>query len=71
MKAVFNFQVKIVDKQTSVLLDMDECKGLNVDMVTSLSKVFSETQTKVAKLLEKKIGKEENTKTIIKNQVQA
>ncbi len=53
MKAVFNFQIKIDDKQSSVLFSMDECKGVDVELMSSLSKTFIDTKTKINKELKK------------------
>ena len=41
MKAVFNFQIKLDDKQTSVLFGMEECKGVDIELFNELSKLGS------------------------------
>ncbi len=62
MKAIFNFQIKIDDKQSSVLFSMDECKGVDVELMSSLSKTFIDTKTKINKEL-RKGGIKENKNT--------
>ncbi len=62
MKAVFNLQIKIDDKQSSVLFNMDECKGIEVEVINSLSKTFMDTKTKIIKEL-RKGGIKENKNT--------
>lgn len=44
MKAVFNFQIKLDDKQSSVIFGMEECKGVDIELVNGLSKLFLETK---------------------------
>lgn len=53
MKAIFNFQIKMDDRQTAVLFGMEECKGVDIEVMSNLTKLFSETKTKISKLLEK------------------
>jgi hypothetical protein len=53
MKAVFNFQIKLDDKQTSVLFGMEECKGVDIELFNELSKLLKETKLKIIKTLEK------------------
>ena len=53
MKAVFNFQIKLDDKQSSVIFGMEECKGVDIELVNGLSKLFLETKGKINKFLEK------------------
>ena len=61
MKATFNFQIKMDDRQTAVLFGMEECKGVDIEVVSNLTKLFSETKVKIAKLLEKGSPKEKNS----------
>ena len=63
MKATFNFQVKIDDKQTSVVFGMEECKGVDIEVMNTLMKLFSETRAKAVKLLDKPTFKEKTCKT--------
>lgn len=58
MKAIFNFQIKMDDRQTAVLFGMEECKGVDIEVMSNLTKLFSETKTKISKLLEKGSPKE-------------
>ena len=58
MKAIFNFQIKMDDRQTAVLFGMEECKGVDIEVMSNLTKLFSETKTKISKLLEKDSPKE-------------
>lgn len=58
MKAIFNFQIKMDDRQTAVLFGMEECKGVDIEVMSNLTKLFSETKTKIYKLLEKGSPKE-------------
>ena len=58
MKATFNFQVKIDDKQTSVVFGMEECKGVDIEVMNALMRLFSETRAKAVKLLDKPTAKE-------------
>lgn len=58
MKAIFNFQIKMDDRQTAVLFGMEECKGVDIEVMSNLTKLFSETKTKISKLLEKGNPKE-------------
>ena len=58
MKATFNFQIKMDDRQTAVLFGMEECKGVDIEVMSNLTKLFSETKTKISKLLEKGNPKE-------------
>ena len=53
MKAVFNFQIKIDDKQTAVLFGMEECKGVDIELFNELSKLLKETKFRIIKTLEK------------------
>ena len=55
MKATFNFQIKMDDRQTAVLFRMEECKGVDIEVMSNLTKLFSETKVKIAKLLEKPV----------------
>ena len=61
MKATFNFQIKMDDRQTAVLFGMEECKGVDIEVMSNLTKLFSETKVKIAKLLEKGSPKERNS----------
>lgn len=61
MKATFNFQIKMDDRQTAVLFGMEECKGVDIEVMSNLTKLFSETKVKIAKLLEKGSPKEKNS----------
>ena len=58
MKATFNFQIKMDDRQTAVLFGMEECKGVDIEVMSNLTKLFSETKTKITKMLEKGSPKE-------------
>lgn len=60
MKATFNFQIKMDDRQTAVLFGMEECKGVDIEVMSNLTKLFSETKVKISKLLEKGSPKEKN-----------
>lgn len=42
MKAIFNFQIKMDDRQTAVLFGMEECKGVDIEVMSNLTKLFSE-----------------------------
>lgn len=53
MKAVFNFQIKLDDKQATVLFGMEECKGVDIDVFNELTKLLKETKLKIIKSLEK------------------
>lgn len=53
MKATFNFQIKMDDRQTAVLFGMEECKGVDIELMSNLTKLFSETKVKIIKMLEK------------------
>ena len=53
MKATFNFQIKMDDRQTAVLFGMEECKGVDIELMSNLTKLFSETKVKITKMLEK------------------
>lgn len=61
MKATFNFQIKMDDRQTAVLFGMEECKGVDIEVMSNLTKLFSETKVKISKLLEKGSSKERNS----------
>ena len=61
MKATFNFQIKMDDRQTAVLFGMEECKGVDIEVMSNLTKLFSETKVKIAKLLEKGSPKEKSS----------
>ena len=37
---------------------MEECKGVDIEVMSNLTKLFSETKTKISKLLEKGSPKE-------------
>jgi len=51
MKAIFNFQIRIDDKQTAVVFGMDECKGIDVEVMGALTKIFAETKQKITRAL--------------------
>lgn len=53
MKAIFNFQIKMDDRQTAVLFGMEECKGVDIEVMSNLTKLFSETKTKSPNYLKK------------------
>ena len=53
MKAVFNFQIKLDDKQATVLFGMEDCKGVDIDVFNELTKLLKETKLKIIKSLEK------------------
>ena len=61
MKELFNFQIKLDDKQSSVIFGMEECKGVDIELVNGLSKLFLETKGKINKFLEKGGTKEKDS----------
>ena len=61
MKAVFNFHIKLDDNQSSVIFVMEECKGVDIELVNGLSKLFLETKGKINKFLEKGGTKEKDS----------
>ena len=53
MKATFNFNVQIDGSKSVITMDGDNIKGLDMDTLVALGKLFQGIQTKVNQTLEK------------------
>ncbi len=53
MKATFNFNVQIDGSKSVITMDGDNIKGLDMDTLVALGKLFQWVQTKVSLTLEK------------------
>ncbi len=53
MKATFNFNVQINGSKSVITMDGDNIKGLDMDTLVALGKLFQWVQTKVNQTLEK------------------